>query len=818
MRARSDAARIDEIKSPRKSRGGVHSQRSTSALVMPNYAVRWCRAPTADGWGDAGVEGQPHCSARSMSDDEDDAHLLVIDAGSFKWSIGFAGDDTPLAVWGLHVPLVRTEAAIRQRRESMWAHLRSWVRTFHQPVGRLSACFTVSVFDDADGDEVTEIAERCFGGDEPLFSSLWLMPQEHVSLYGNGRSVGLVVNLGFAHITTYALYEGYEIGQMARRVRWRPQLHAADTTDASEFIESTKLAEVVADALCDAPMDCFAGLVRNIVLSGGFAGGSHGVSFGGRPPPGVPSPPEWQPRAHTEAEPPRLAQSWLKDAIPPAVNKILQARGRGQFGNLVARDWCRVVSPPCAPQTAWVGGSIVASLSSARSRRLTRAAWLQSKADGRRAVERPRTAGEHADSVAVSNGWMAGREQVHVVVDEAVRQRAVEAGRQQMDEDASSTPLWARALVPADSSAVLAAQEEAARLVACAPSLVVYLPPEVLALIEWQLTVEIRSRGLRGRPPLDETKSLVRASAAARAAAHEARADIESGKSRPLGVEPPSLGFGSPSSTLEEQMHHRVVIVPTAVGDARNTFALRVGATVADLVAAIARRRPSKSSAVSTIRLVYSGLELTALHPSTRLDRVGRGGSGGVALRDGAEVWRYEDGGQGGARLAAAVAARGVATVDAMEEESWAMRTWMCIRAITNPPGADENERAEPVEDSKDAVADCEPLCRLRMHRCIDMCQDTCYPMRKEQMVDYATYTALGMDDGTSSKTPSPAIAAAFDAKARRGRKALEYDKSLGAWARDEVVAESIVQPIVGGPLERRIRDMKLKEQRVDVS
>ena len=108
-----------------------------------------------------------------MDDDDDDDELaLVIDAGSSKWSVGFAGDDTPLAVWGLKVPLLRTAGAIRERRETMWSHLRSWVRAFSVPVR--DACFSVSVFDDADGDAVSEIAERCFGGDEPLFDALWI--------------------------------------------------------------------------------------------------------------------------------------------------------------------------------------------------------------------------------------------------------------------------------------------------------------------------------------------------------------------------------------------------------------------------------------------------------------------------------------------------------------------------------------------------------------------------------------------------------------------------------------------------------------------
>ena len=713
-------------------------------------------------------------------DDDDDELALVIDAGSSKWSVGFAGDNTPLAVWGLKVPLLRTAGAIRERRETMWSHLRSWVRAFSVPVR--DACFSVSVFDDADGDAVSEIAERCFGGDEPLFDALWIYPQEHLAIYGNGRAVGLVVNLGFTHVTTCAIDEGYVLGQMARKVRWQPearwqsklhaedgttrdepeQLHAdaeaahADAPDASRFIESTKLAEVIADALCDAPTDCFKDFLNNIILVGGFAGGTHGVSWGGRPPQGVPSPPEWEFEDDEAGSPlPRhLPGSWLKDALQSAVDEALKARGHQVPQNHWGRG-AKVVCPSTAPQEAWVGGSIVASLTTARQepRRLTRDMWLQAKAEGRRLV-----------------GWTDG---------------AVCTYDRGTVVDTSPPSLWAKALLPADPAALLATQEEAARLVACAASIVQRLPRELISLIEADVADDIRDRdGLRGRPPLDESQPLVRASWVARAAAQQARADIEGGASSP----PQLIGF--PSGALDEELHHRIVVVPTSDGDARETFALRLGATIADLVAAIARRATSKGRSavpVSTLRLMYSGFELTALPPSTRLDRVGRDGDEGVPLRDGAEVWRYDDVGKGGPRLAAAVMARGLGVADAAAEETWGMRTLLQASGMAGPPAADENERAEPVDDSKDAVADCEPLCRLRMHRCIEVCQDACFPMRKQQMVDYSTFTALGMDD--PSNTRSPAVEAAMEERARRGRAVLEHDKKMGAWAQDDEAA-----------------------------
>eukprot|EP00966_Prymnesium_polylepis_P161851 3740911-Prymnesium_polylepis.1 len=501
---------------------------------------------------------------------------------------------------------------------------------------------------------------------------------------------------------------------------------------------------------------------HNINLVGGFAGGTQGASWAGRPPDGVPSPPEWQ-HAATEAgspQPRQVPRMWLSEALPCAVDEVLQARGRAPRRPRFRRQ-LRLLTSPQAPQRAWVGGSILTSRTTSRRepRRLTRDVWLQSKAEGRRLVGW--TGGEYGEDTLDGGVW----HQPQTVV------------------DTSPPSFWAITLVPADSSALLATQEEAARLVACAPSLVQRLPRELLSLIEWHLTDD---RKLHGRLPRDEPQSLVRALAVARAAAQKARADVS----------PPPRLLGFPSGVLDHELHHHIVIVHAADDGARETFVLRLGATIADLVAAIARRTTSKggSPVSTTVRLMHSGLELTALHPSTRLDRVGRGGDEGVPLLDGAEVWRYEDGGEGGAHLAVAVVARGVGVADTVAEEAWAMRTLLSMSGFPlrcGSPPAEENERAEAVDASEDAVADCEPLCRLRMHGCIEACQDVCYPMRKERMIYSSTFAALGLDD-QSDPSKLPAVEAAMEDMARRGREAIEYDKRMGAWARDEMV-DSIV-------------------------
>jgi hypothetical protein len=239
--------------------------------------------------------------------------------------------------------------------------------------------------------------------------------------------------------------------------------------------------------------------------------------------------------------------------------------------------------------------------------------------------------------------------------------------------------------------------------------------------------------------------------------------------------------------------------------------ALRLGATVADLVTEIARRTPSlrgNARAASAVRLVHGGLDIAALDPLTRLNRIGLDGGGG-GLRDGAKVFLYLRGGQGSARLTEALECRGVGKADAVSEEAWAMRTWLCVSELGpgSAPHADENEHAEPLECGSfddllcEAVADSERLCRLRMHRCIEANRDACYPMRKERMVDYSTYRSLGMD-GPPLDKPSPSIDAVFLSKAARGIKALEYEP--GSHASTVIGCGCLPRLARGGSVEGR--------------
>eukprot|EP00966_Prymnesium_polylepis_P058899 1365069-Prymnesium_polylepis.1 len=139
---------------------------------------------------------------------------VVVDAGHLQWRVGCDEDSVvTLAAWD--VPAL-------QRRAYLWAELRKFLAfTEHD---NAVALFTVGVFDGPDSTVVAEIANECFGfGNGPaIFESLMLVPQEYCAMCASrGISRGAIatalsVNLG-SELSIYGFYEGYCIGEIARR-------------------------------------------------------------------------------------------------------------------------------------------------------------------------------------------------------------------------------------------------------------------------------------------------------------------------------------------------------------------------------------------------------------------------------------------------------------------------------------------------------------------------------------------------------------------------------------------------------------------------
>ena len=89
--------------------------------------------------------------------------------------------------------------------------------------------------------------------------SLAPVPQELLPVYSNGRTTALSAMLG-TELSVVAVYEGYALHECARKRRWPAQ--------SSPELVAELFAELLADAIFSAPIDCRADLMRNIVVSG----------------------------------------------------------------------------------------------------------------------------------------------------------------------------------------------------------------------------------------------------------------------------------------------------------------------------------------------------------------------------------------------------------------------------------------------------------------------------------------------------------------------------------------------------------------------
>jgi hypothetical protein len=134
--------------------------------------------------------------------------VVVVDVGRLSWLVGYAGDDEPDAFWDDRRAMVEAGAdvdpssavGLANFRNVCWQRLRAWHAREQLVPNSQTALFTVKLFDDAKGAAVAEIANKCFGS-SALFSSIVLVPQEHLQVYAAGLTTVLIVNIGF-EITT----------------------------------------------------------------------------------------------------------------------------------------------------------------------------------------------------------------------------------------------------------------------------------------------------------------------------------------------------------------------------------------------------------------------------------------------------------------------------------------------------------------------------------------------------------------------------------------------------------------------------------------
>ena len=213
---------------------------------------------------------------------------LVVDSGRLHWRIGRAGEDSPDA----GVPSMQTvydasvflqpgdQQAWRERWEANWALFEAYERTLSigdDDTGDEDASydgiavFTASVFDGPDTGHIHDIANRVFApGSKLRITHIHFVLQELCILYSNGRTTGLVINLGH-ELTILGVYEGNMLGETARRsVMTHEDVYLHDDF---QWEDSVQLAELVMSAIMSAPIDTRRDLLGNIVIGGGRWGG-----------------------------------------------------------------------------------------------------------------------------------------------------------------------------------------------------------------------------------------------------------------------------------------------------------------------------------------------------------------------------------------------------------------------------------------------------------------------------------------------------------------------------------------------------------------
>lgn len=209
-----------------------------------------------------------------------------------------------------------------------------------------TAVFTCSVCDDSESKHVQSILEAVFSPDSSFslgVSWLDIVPQELLIVYASGQLTGLVVNLGL-DITILGIYEGHILGETVRRV---PMVVSEDAylADAAAWERRMRLATLVMEALEAAPVDVRRTLSKNVLLGGGRWGGWAGL------------------REHLNK---RLVALWEDEG---------RRRPVGQY------DRPRVIQPPEAGLSAWLGESILGSLGNYLTTAMRkREQWLESGA------------------------------------------------------------------------------------------------------------------------------------------------------------------------------------------------------------------------------------------------------------------------------------------------------------------------------------------------------------------------------------------------------------------------------------------------------
>ena len=274
---------------------------------------------------------------------------LVVDAGRLHWLIGRAGEDSPdagmpsqqLTYDASVFPKHGDQQALRERRDANWALFDAYESSLRINIDDDDedddaydgiALFTATVFDDATSPHIRDVADHVFAHDSTLrISHIHFVLQELLVLYASGRTTGLVINLGH-DLTILGVYDGHMLGESARRV---PMSVSEDVFLESfeRWEETMQLTSLVTSAVMSAPIDTRRQLLQNVIIAGG--------RWGGWP----------QLQSHLTSR--------LEDWLTSRRQKVA----------------VKVIKPPEAGASVWIGGSVLGGLMRTRVPYLTPTSW-----------------------------------------------------------------------------------------------------------------------------------------------------------------------------------------------------------------------------------------------------------------------------------------------------------------------------------------------------------------------------------------------------------------------------------------------------------
>ncbi len=291
--------------------------------------------------------------------------VLVIDAGRFHWKAGDAGDDYPSEFapegaegleLGKELQRLRDSGADRRRHaelQLLHEHRETCCASILESLSsrvardRLQqhelALVTVPLLERPDdpGGQAAWLMRQLFEA-LPTLRGIMLQNQEVLSLYASGRTTGVVVNLG-SELSAMAIWEGSILSDTASVVH-NPQYSCLPSSvrnsEAMAFwIENSGLVDVVEGAIVAAPRDTRVDLMRNIVITGGIRA-----------------------QLGTAGE---ACSAHLRSALVRRLTTTgyLRANPLTNHDRFVDR-FVRVVCPSERYNSAWNGGSIIASLNS----------------------------------------------------------------------------------------------------------------------------------------------------------------------------------------------------------------------------------------------------------------------------------------------------------------------------------------------------------------------------------------------------------------------------------------------------------------------